>query len=147
MASINYDPTNRGFQITNLIFGKILPQLPITLKGLKILSLSYFEYYQSWLNNLMDNCHPSNITKLRKINCSYIFIWYLVIFFHTYFQRLGQNTFKGGPIKNYHEKLETFLFFPFETMVIMESYSFITHINVKKLKLKIHLIQFRFQFN
>jgi hypothetical protein len=41
-------------------------------------------------------------------------------------------------IKNY-----SFLFFfPFETMVIMAHYSILTHMNVKKLKLKIHLIQF-----
>jgi hypothetical protein len=30
--------------------------------------LSYFGYCQIWLNILMDNCHWSNITKLRKKN-------------------------------------------------------------------------------
>jgi hypothetical protein len=44
-------------------------------------------------------------------------------------------------VKFCHKKLENFLFFwPFETMLIMAHYSFLTHMNVKKLKLKIHLI-------
>jgi hypothetical protein len=41
-----------------------------------------------------------------------------------------------------HKKLEIYLFFPFETMVIMAHHSLLTHMNVKKLKLKIHLRQF-----
>jgi hypothetical protein len=41
-----------------------------------------------------------------------------------------------------HKKLKIFIYLPFETMVIMAHYSFLTHMNVKKIKLKIHLIQF-----
>jgi len=41
----------------------------------------------------------------------------------------------------YHKKLEI-SFGPFETMVIMAHYSFLTHMNVMKFKFKIHLIQF-----
>ncbi len=37
---------------------------------LKIFQLSQFEYCQIWLNILMDNCHLSNITKVKK-NCSF----------------------------------------------------------------------------
>ncbi len=33
---------------------------------LKIFLLSYFEYCQIWLNIHMDDCHLSNITKLKK---------------------------------------------------------------------------------
>ncbi len=58
---------------------------------------------------------------------------------------LGQNTFKGDwkglDVINCHSKLEIYLF-PYETMIIITSYLFIIQMNVKKLKLKIHLIQF-----
>ncbi len=47
-------------------------------------------------------------------------------------------------VKNYHKKIQDFLifiyFFPFETILIMEIYSFIKHMNVNKIELKIHLI-------
>jgi 5-bromo-4-chloroindolyl phosphate hydrolysis protein len=40
-------------------------------------------------------------------------------------------------------KNKDFFFGAFETMVIMAHYSFLTHMNVKKIKLNIHLIQFQ----
>jgi hypothetical protein len=49
---------------------------------------------------------------------------------------------KMSNVKFYHKKLKFFFLVPFETMVIMTHYSFLTHMNVNKLKLKIHLIQF-----
>jgi len=50
---------------------------------------------------------------------------------------------RASDVRFCHEKLYLFyLFFPFETMLIMARYSFLTHMNIKKLKLKIHLIQF-----
>jgi len=57
---------------------------------------------------------------------------------------VGQNTLKGAKkaldLKNCNKYLDFIYFLPFETMVIM-AFFFITHMNVKKLKLKIHLIQ------
>jgi hypothetical protein len=55
---------------------------------------------------------------------------------------LGQNIVKGRQLSNYVIKNESFSFKLFETMVIMAHYSFLTHMHIKKLKLKIHLIQF-----
>jgi len=40
------------------------------------------------------------------------------------------------------KKLRFIYFLPFETMVIMAQYSFLTQMNVKKIKSKIDLIQF-----
>jgi hypothetical protein len=44
-------------------------------------------------------------------------------------------------VKFYNTKLDLFIF-QFETMVIMAHFILLTHRNVKKLKLKIHLIEF-----
>jgi hypothetical protein len=41
-----------------------------------------------------------------------------------------------------HKNWRFIYLFPFETMVIMAHYSFLTHMDVKKLNLKIHLTQF-----
>jgi hypothetical protein len=49
---------------------------------------------------------------------------------------------KVSNVKFYHEKQKIFFFLPFETMVIMAHLFFLTHMNIKKIKLKIHLIQF-----
>jgi hypothetical protein len=38
----------------------------------KIFLLSYFEYHQYWLNILIDDCHLSKITKLKKKNTDII---------------------------------------------------------------------------
>jgi len=46
-----------------------------------------------------------------------------------------------------HKNWRFIYLFPFETMVIMAHYSFSTHMDVKKLKLKIHLIHFKFWFS
>jgi hypothetical protein len=59
---------------------------------------------------------------------------------------MGQNTCKGATkgigCQILLQKIIDLFFWSFETMVIMAHYSFLTHMNVKKLKLKIHLIQF-----
>jgi hypothetical protein len=55
---------------------------------------------------------------------------------------MGQNTFKEAKKMsnvrncNVQNQLGLFMFCKFQTMVMMESCSFLTHINVKKLKLK-----------
>jgi hypothetical protein len=56
------------------------------------------------------------------------------------------KTHSKGPkraldVRFYHKKLEFFFLGPFETMVVMAHYSFLTHMSVKNFKLIIHLIQ------
>jgi hypothetical protein len=41
-----------------------------------------------------------------------------------------------------HKRCQMPNFWEFETMLILAHYSSLTHMNVKKLKLKIHLLQF-----
>jgi len=57
---------------------KNLPKITTTaynMKGcLRFFLFSYFEYCQIWLNIHMDDCHLSNITKLK-----YIYIYILKI--------------------------------------------------------------------
>jgi hypothetical protein len=57
-------------------------------------------------------------------------------------QNIVKGTTKGIECLILHKKLDFFFLGPFETMVIMAHYSFLTRMNVKKLKLKIYLIQF-----
>ncbi len=46
--------------------GHKLPQLGAICQGASDLIFSYFECRQVWLNILVDYCHLSNITKLKK---------------------------------------------------------------------------------
>ncbi len=48
---------------------------------------------------------------------------------------------RASNVRFCHKKLKIIYFLPLETMVIMVHSSFFTHMNVKKIKLKIHLFQ------
>jgi hypothetical protein len=57
----------------------------------------------------------------------------------------AKEAWKALDVRFYHKTILIFIYLfilSFETMVIMAHYSFLTHMNVKKFKLKIHLIQF-----
>jgi hypothetical protein len=59
----------------------------------------------------------------------------------------GQNLYNKEPkrvfnVKHNQSKSIIFLLLSFETIIIMTSESFFPHMNVKELKVKIHLIKF-----
>jgi len=71
-----------------------------------------------------------------------LLIWWLKQWKKLWVKTHSKEPQKVLDVNFYHKKLEIFFFGPFETMVVMTHYSFLTHMNVMKLKLKIHLIHF-----
>jgi hypothetical protein len=64
---------------------------------------------------------------------------------NSYGSKHSERNHKGHRMSNSIIEIYFILFiyfFPFETMIIMAHYSSLTHMNVKILKLRIHLIQF-----